>query len=266
MTQIFNDENKAIPVSVVEAGPCVVTQIKNEKKDNYFAIQVGYGENKKNSKALKGHLKKSKSNCRYLNEFRDKKNVGKEAELKVKDIIGVEIFDKGDIVKIAGMGKGKGFQGVVKRHGFAGSPASHGHKDQLRMPGSIGATGPAHVFKGKRMAGRMGGKRVTALNLEIVDVDEKNNLLYIKGAVPGAINGLLIIAGKGEIEKIRKQPIDDDEKKNENAKQSVVDEVKDLKDEVNEKKDDKKTMSEDSKDIEEKKEEIKKEGKEDKKN
>jgi len=202
MTQIFSDNGDCIPVTIVNAGPCVIMQIKAQESDKYNAVQIGYGKKKKVGKALSGHYKKlgGEWNCKYLKEMRDKKfdSAGID-NVKRGDVFGVEIFNDGDIVKVTGISKGKGFQGVVKRHGFHGSPASHGHKDQLRMPGSIGATAPAHVFKGKRMAGRMGGGSITVSNLKIIKVDKENNLLYIKGAVPGARNGLLRIKGEGEI-------------------------------------------------------------------
>ncbi|MFC1613046.1 50S ribosomal protein L3 [Patescibacteria group bacterium] len=209
MTQIFNDNGDCIPVTVVNAGPCIITQIKTKESDKYDAVQIGYGEKKKVGKTLRGHYKKigDECNCRHLKEMRDKKmNSAGIDNIKIGDIFGVEIFNEGDIVKVIGNSKGKGFQGVVKRHGFHGSPASHGHKDQLRMPGSIGATAPAHVFKGKRMAGRMGGGSITMSNLKIIKVDKEKNLLYIKGAVTGARNGLLQVKGDGEM-KVRKSDI-----------------------------------------------------------
>lgn len=187
MTQIFKETGEAVPVTVVEAGPCVITQVKIEDKDNYKAVQVGYEQKKKISKPIKGHLK-DLGQFRYLKEFRVK-----EGEYKKGDKVEVSVFEKGDKVKITGTTKGKGFTGVVKRWGFRGSPKSHGHKDQLRMPGSIGATDPARVFKGTKMGGRMGGKQFTVSNLEIIKIDKDQNLIYIKGAVPGARNGLLKI-------------------------------------------------------------------------
>lgn len=202
MSQIFHHDNgKMIPVTIIEAGPCVVTQIKTAEKNKYDALQIGFGRKKKINKPLKGHLKKTNVNCRYLCELRDTEAI-KGGSVKVGVTLGVEMFKEGDLVDISGVSKGRGFQGVVKRHKFAGSPATHGHKDQLRMPGSIGATDPAHVFKGTRMAGRMGGQYVTAKNLEVVKIDDKNNLLYIKGAVPGARNELIKIKGQGDL-KIR---------------------------------------------------------------
>ena len=191
MTQIFRDD-KVIPVTKIKAGPCLVIQVKNQDKDGYQAVQIGFSKFKKANQALRGHFKKvgskDKIDFRYLKEFKFS-----EAKLKPGDQIKVDIFQVGDKVKISGFSIGRGFQGVVKRHGFHGSPASHGHKDQLRMPGSIGATGPARVFKGKKMPGRMGGNRVTINNLEIIEILPKDNLLLIKGAVPGFRNSLLEI-------------------------------------------------------------------------
>lgn len=191
MSQIFRD-HKVIPVTKIQAGPCLVVQIKTEEKDGYQAVQLGFENKKQSTKPLIGHLKKAgnkdQTYNKYLKEFRVKKT-----NLKPGDKIKVDIFQSGDKVKVIGTSKGKGFQGVVKRHGFHGSPASHGHKDQLRMPGSSGATGPARVFKGKKMPGRMGGKQVTVKILEVIDVISGENLLLIKGAVPGTRNSLLEI-------------------------------------------------------------------------
>lgn len=187
MTQIFKETGEVVPVTVVEAGPCTITQIKTEDKDKYKSVQVGFEKKKKISKPLKGHLK-DLDQFRYLKEFRIK-----EGEYKRGDKVDVSVFEKGEKIKITGTSKGRGFTGVVKRWGFSGSPKTHGHKDQLRMPGSIGATAPARVFKGTRMGGRMGGKQFTVSNLEIIDINKDKNLLYIKGAIPGARNGLLKI-------------------------------------------------------------------------
>ena len=201
MTQIWRDD-QCLAVTKVAAGPCVVAQIKTEEKDGYQAIQIGYASKKEKNikKPQKGHLAKVKklnaefdTNVRYLREFRldakEKENLG----LKLGDVISVEIFEDGDKIQATANSKGKGFQGVVKRHGFKGAPKTHGTKDQVRMPGSIGATGPARVFKGTKMGGRMGNEKKTIKNLEIAGIDKKNNILLIKGAVPGARNGLVII-------------------------------------------------------------------------
>ena len=200
MTQIFKDDGKVMPVTVVQAGPCQITQVKNQEKDGYLAVQIGFSEKKKLTKPQAGHLK-DLPKFRYLKEFK----LDKDQDIKKGQTITVKFFQPGEKVKVTGISKGKGFQGVVKRHGFKGSPASHGHKDQLRMPGSIGATDPAHVFKGKKMAGRMGTNQVTVSNLEIVQVDKEKNLLYITGAVPGARNGLVMVQAPGELkEEIKK--------------------------------------------------------------
>ena len=195
MTQRFKDDGQVVPVTVVQAGPCVVTQVKTAEKDGYDAVQIGYDDVKKLPKPQKGHLKKL-GDKRYLREFR----IDQPASVKRGDTITVSIFQPGDKVSVTGTSKGRGFQGVVKRHGFHGSPASHGHKDQLRMPGSIGATDAARVFKGTRMGGQMGAQRVTVNVLEIVEVETKKNLLYVKGAIPGARTGLVLLSGEGEMD------------------------------------------------------------------
>lgn len=191
MSQLFKEDGQVVPVTVVKAGPCQVTQVKAKDSDGYFAVQLGFGSKRKLAKPAAGHLK-DLPKFRYLKEFR----VLPEMQFTKGQEIKVEIFAPGDIVKATGIVKGRGFQGVVKRHGFHGSPKTHGHKDQLRMPGSIGATGPQRVLKGTRMAGRMGGNQVTITNLKVAAVDAEKNLLYLKGAVPGARRGLLLITGK----------------------------------------------------------------------
>ena len=184
MSQIFNKEGRAVPVTVIEAGPCFVVQVKDEKKDDYQAVQIGF-EKIKEKKVKKTQNKKP---YRYLREY-----FIKEDELKVGDKIIVDIFKEGDIVKVSGISKGKGFQGVVKRHGFSGGPATHGHRHVLRAPGSIGSAFPQKVFKGKKMPGRAGGERISVSNLKVVSVDSKDNILAIKGAIPGPNGGLLEI-------------------------------------------------------------------------
>ncbi|MFH1713299.1 MAG: 50S ribosomal protein L3 [Candidatus Jacksonbacteria bacterium] len=208
MTQIFAGDGKVIPVTLIKAGPCYITQIKkNDEKDGYAAIQIGFEETteKRLTKPERGHLKKVEKNLRVLREFKvsarggsafggksESSNMAGE-KLKIGDKITVDTFETGDIVQVTGISKGKGFQGVVKRHGFHGSPATHGHKDQLRMPGSIGATDPQRVFPGKRMAGHMGFDQVTIKNLKVVKVDAEKNELYLRGAVPGHRGTLLKI-------------------------------------------------------------------------
>lgn len=197
MSQIFRGD-EAIPVTVVKAGKCRIIQIRDSQKDGYQAVQIGFAEKNKQTKAVRGHLK-GLGNFRYLREFR-LKNAKSADDFKIGDEINVAVFKSGDKVEVTGNSKGKGFQGVVRRHGFHGSPKTHGHKDQLRMPGSIGATEPARVFKGTRMAGRMGQDQITVKNLEIIEIDEANDLLKIKGAIPGARGTLLLISGEGVME------------------------------------------------------------------
>lgn len=194
MTQRFADDGTVTPVTVVKAGPCVVTQVKTRDKDGYQALQFGYGTKRKLAKPQSEHLK-DLPQARYLREC----PISEATSLKRGDTIKADIFQAGDMVNVIGQSKGKGFQGVVRRHGFHGSPASHGHKDQLRMPGSIGATAPQRVVKGRRMAGHMGDDQVTVKNLKIIDVDVANDLLYITGAVPGARHGLLLISAPGDM-------------------------------------------------------------------
>jgi len=194
MMQVWNEDGKCFPATLLVAGPVTVTQLKSNEKDGYGAVQVGFGQKneKKINKALKGHLK-DLGNFRYINEFSAK---GEQAlEYNVGDIIDVSLFEEGDTVQVSGVSKGKGFQGVVKRHGFHGGPRSHGQKHSEREPGSIGATGPQRVFKGVRMAGRMGSDRVTVKNLKVLQVDKENNTLLISGAVPGKRGTLLEIRG-----------------------------------------------------------------------
>ena len=195
MTQVWTKDDQVTAVTRIQAGPCTVTQVKNKKKDGYTGVQLGYGEKKEKNikKPQKNHVK-GLGNIRFMREFRTE-----TGELKRGDMIDVSSFEVGDTVSATGTSKGRGFQGVVKRHGFKGTKATHGNKDQLRMPGSIGATGPAHVFKGTRMGGRMGGDQVTVKNLEVIEVDKENNIISIKGAVPGARNGLIMIKGEGEV-------------------------------------------------------------------
>jgi len=192
MTQIFRDD-KVIPITLIESGPNFVTQVKTKDTDGYSALQIGFGARKEKNikKPQRGHLK-NLGNLRWLREFRID-----GIELKRGDEIKPDIFTVGDKVNVVAISKGKGFQGVVKRHGFHGGPKSHGQKDRHRAPGSIGSSFPEHVMKGKRMAGRMGGDRVTVKNLEVVEVDSENNLIALKGAIPGRRGTLIMI--KSEI-------------------------------------------------------------------
>jgi large subunit ribosomal protein L3 len=193
MTSIFSPEGKNLPCTVLEVGPCTVTQVKTEDVDGYNAIQLGWGEakDKNTSKALKGHVQKASTSAKKkLVEFTDFAE-----ELELGQVVTVELFEEGSFVDVVGTSKGKGFQGVVKRHGFAGvGQATHGQHNRLRAPGSIGAgSDPSRVFKGMRMAGRMGGKRAKVQNLQVLKVDSEKNLLVVKGSVPGAKNSTVII-------------------------------------------------------------------------
>jgi len=187
MSQIFSKDGKVIPITLIEAGPCFVTQIKGKKKDGYEAVQIGF---KKKSKVKKSEKGKGFS---YLKEFRIKELETEDPRLKVGDKIDVSIFEENDIVKISGISKGKGFQGAVKRWGFSGMGASHGIKHEHRTLGSVGSTDAARVFKGKKMPGRMGGERITQRNLKIAKIDLESNLIAVKGAVPGRRGTLLEI-------------------------------------------------------------------------
>ncbi|MFA6307841.1 MAG: 50S ribosomal protein L3 [Patescibacteria group bacterium] len=243
MTQKFQEDGRVVPVTVVEAGPCTVVQVKNNEKDGYSAVQVGYAtKNKKGlSKPMAGHLK-NLENFRYLKEFRLEK-VDNFARAKVFD---VSSFVVGDKLKVTATSKGKGFQGVVRRHGFGGSPATHGHKDQLRMPGSIGATDAARVLKGTRMGGHMGTDTITVSNLKLIEVDVDKNLLYIKGAIPGHKNSLVTILADGELTFV--------ENKKAEKKEEIITEVKkeETKEEVKPLEDKKEAVKEEEKKVEKK--------------
>jgi large subunit ribosomal protein L3 len=193
MTQIFDDSGLSIPVTVVQAGPCYVTQIKTVENDGYNAVQLSYHDKKEKrvNKPIKGHFAKaSVKPKRYIKEF----DFGEKSELKLGDEIKVDIFQPGYEVQISGESKGKGFQGGMKRHGFSGGQQTHGQSDRLRAPGSLGQSSyPSRVFKGMKMAGRMGGDRITLKKALIVKVDSENNLLFIKGALPGSKNTVLEI-------------------------------------------------------------------------
>ena len=189
MTQVFRQDGRVVPVTVVQVGPCTITQIKTVEKDGYEAAQVGYSEVKRLNKPLRGHLGRT-GLFPYLREF----PVDALDDLEVGQRINVDLFQSGEKVDVIGTTKGRGFQGVMKRHGFAGGPRTHGQSDRARAPGSIGGnTTPGRVFKGKKMAGHMGDVRVTVKNLEVVEVDSERNFLMIKGGLPGARNGLLMV-------------------------------------------------------------------------
>ena len=189
MTQIFRDNGKVEAVTAIEVGPSTVIQVKTVAKEGYNAVQLGFGETKRLKSPQRGHLK-GLGQFKYLREFR----VDNTETTQVGDRVDVSLFKAGDLVDITGVSKGKGFAGVVKRHHFAGGPKTHGQSDRHRAPGSIGATtSPGRVFKGMRMAGHMGSSRVTVRHLEVFETELARNLLLVKGAVPGARNGLLLI-------------------------------------------------------------------------
>ncbi|MEN1784508.1 MAG: 50S ribosomal protein L3 [Bacteroidota bacterium] len=193
MTSIFDENGKNIPCTVIQAGPCVVTQVRTEEVDGYTALQLGFDDKaeKRTTKSEEGHFKKAGATPKKkVVEFRDF-----EGEYKLGDTVGVDLFVVGEFVDVVGTSKGKGFQGVVKRHGFAGvGQATHGQHNRLRAPGSIGAAStPSRVVKGLRMAGRMGGERVTVQNLRVLKVVPEKNLIVVKGAVPGHKNAYVTL-------------------------------------------------------------------------
>ena len=191
MTQVFAKGGELVPVTVILAGPCTVMQKRTREMDGYSAVQLGFGETKAQrlSKAEREHRKKASKMPSVLREFRDGADLEVGAEVKV-----VDLFKEGDLVDVTGVSKGRGYQGVIKRHGFSGFPATHGTHEYFRHGGSIGnRTHPGRVFKNKRMAGQMGNVRVTAQNLAVVAVRAEDNLLLVRGAVPGGKNGLLFI-------------------------------------------------------------------------
>ena len=193
MTSIFDESGKNVPCTVIEAGPCVVTQVRTEEVDGYKAVQLGFDDKteKSTTKAAHGHAKKAGTVAKTkVVEFQ-----GFDQDLNLGDTISVDHFEEGEFVDVSGISKGKGFQGVVKRHGFAGvGQATHGQHNRLRAPGSIGAASdPARVFKGMKMAGRMGGEKVKVLNLRVLKIMPEKNLLLVKGCVPGHKNSYVII-------------------------------------------------------------------------
>jgi len=197
MTQIFDEEGLARPVTVIEAGPCVVTQIRTAEKDGYEAVQLGYGISKRLNKPQQGHVRKSGHLVKTLKEV----NADNYGELEVGQVFKADAFRVGETVDVTGTSKGRGFQGTVKRHGFKGGPKTHGQSDRHRAPGSIGASAtPGRVFKGMKMSGQMGNERVTVQNLTILRVDAERNLLLVEGSVPGPNKGTLLIrrAVKGQ--------------------------------------------------------------------
>jgi large subunit ribosomal protein L3 len=191
MTQIFAEDGRVVPVTVIEAGPCYVTQVRTKERDGYEAVQIGFGQARRINSPEKGHLDKAKVPAvRHLRELRSDGLEGVEIGQKLD----ASLFKVGDLVDVVGTSKGKGFAGVVKRHHFRGGPRTHGQSDRHRAPGSSGSTTtPGRVLKGTRRAGQMGNARITVQNLQVVESDGERNLLLLRGAVPGARNGLLLI-------------------------------------------------------------------------
>ncbi len=205
MTQVFTENGEAVPVTVIEAGPCYVTQVKTLERDGYNAVQLGFEEIRPQrlSSGEKGHLKRNAlPTLRYLREFRLRKG----EEIKEGGRVLVDVFQPGDRVDVIGISKGRGFAGLVKRHHFKGGPKTHGQSDRQRRAGSIGATSsPGHIWKGLRMAGRMGGARVSAQNLRVELVDVERNLIAVRGSVPGANGGLVMIKAARKSGELAKQ-------------------------------------------------------------
>jgi len=194
MTQQFLENGEFIAVTAIEAGPCLVTQVKNQGKDGYTAVQLGFEEAKHLNNPEEGHLR-GIGKFAHLHEFK----TDDTSSTKPGDMVDVSFLKPGDLIDVSGLSKGKGFAGVVKRHHFSGGPKTHGQSDRHRAPGSIGATTyPGRVLKGKRMAGHMGNRKVTVRNLEVARVDTARNLLLVKGAIPGARGGLLIVKKAGK--------------------------------------------------------------------
>jgi large subunit ribosomal protein L3 len=190
MTQIFDETGQAVPVTVLKVGPCVVTQLRTRERDGYEAVQLGYEESKRLNSPDRGHQKAAGSSMRHLREVKASDISGYE----IGQVVDCTLFSAGDRVDVTGTSKGKGFAGVVKRHGFAGGPKTHGQSDRHRAPGSIGSSAtPGRVFKGMRMAGRMGGERTTVQNLTVERVDPEKNLILVRGSVPGANQSLVIV-------------------------------------------------------------------------
>ena len=189
MTQLFAENGSVVPVTLIEAGPCVVTQVKTKDSDGYEAVQLGFGDVKRPNKPMQGHFRPSRAS-RYLREVK----ADDPSEFSVGQTVSLDIFTEGEKVDVIGRSKGRGFAGTMKRHGFGGGPRTHGQSDRARAPGSIGGgTTPGKVFKGLKMAGHMGNRRITVKGLEIVKVDTDRNILAVKGGIPGAPNSLVQI-------------------------------------------------------------------------
>ena len=193
MTQIFREDGRVVPVTVIQAGPCVVTQVKTKETDGYEAVQLGFGDVKRRNKPESGHLKNSRLS-QYLREVA----TDDTSEFEVGQAIGVDIFESGEKVDVIGTSKGRGFAGVMKRWNFGGGHRTHGQSDRARAPGSIGGgTTPGKVYKGLKMGGHMGNRRITVKGLEIIEIDTERNLLLVKGGIPGATNSLVQIRRAG---------------------------------------------------------------------
>ncbi len=195
MTQVFDENGRVVPVTVIQAGPCWVTHVKNEASDGYYAVQLGFEESRRVNSPERGHLGKAGTPMlRHLREWR----LDGEADVEVGQRLDVSIFEPGERVSVIGTSKGKGFQGVMKRHGFKGGQKTHGQSDRARAPGSIGSgTTPGRVLKGLRMAGKMGNARVTVKGLLVVRADPERNLLLVRGAVPGPREALIMVSKGG---------------------------------------------------------------------
>jgi large subunit ribosomal protein L3 len=196
MTSVFDETGRSVPVTVIQAGPCWVTQVKTQPSDGYSAVQIGFEESRKLNSPERGHTAKAGTPMlRHLREWK----VNEPDTYEIGQRLDVSIFSPGERISVTGTSKGKGFQGVVKRHGFSGGPKTHGQSDRHRAPGSIGSgTTPGRVMKGLRMAGRMGNDRVTVKNLIVVRTDPERNLLLVRGAVPGPREGLLMVSKRNE--------------------------------------------------------------------
>jgi large subunit ribosomal protein L3 len=190
MTQVFDERGVVLPVTVIETGPCVVTQIKTAEKDGYEAVQLGFGLDKRLNRPEQGHRRASGFMSKWLREVK----ADNVAEFEVGQVINADAFTEGELVDVIATSKGRGFQGGMKRHGFRGGPKTHGQSDRARAPGSIGSSAtPGRVMKGMKMAGHMGHEQVTVQNLQVVRVDTERNVLLIKGSVPGPINGEVVV-------------------------------------------------------------------------
>ncbi|MDD9954879.1 MAG: 50S ribosomal protein L3 [Anaerolineaceae bacterium] len=206
MTQVFDERGDVIPVTVIEAGPCYVTQVRSAERDGYTAIQLGFGETKPRrlTRGQLGHLQRNNLPAlRYLREFRIREG---EPDVEEGQQINADVFEVGDRVDVIGKSKGRGFQGTIKRHGFRRQPKTHGQSDRERAPGSIGAgSTPGRVIKGMRMAGRMGNDRITMQNLEVVVVDAEKNLIAVKGSIPGTRGGIVMLKPARERRRTRRE-------------------------------------------------------------